>query len=126
MTMKRQQDGSSIIVSLASRRMDIGKHRGLRRVPDHNRARRGSFEVKETLPERFEHSRAKPNRSMQSHMTLAGDPVNHSGKVTLKPCSQWNIENLSSWKSYKNRFVFIQPAGMYNVQIAPPRSPHLR
>ena len=26
-------------------------------------------------PERFEHSRAKPNR-------LAGDPVNHSGKVT--------------------------------------------
>lgn len=30
-------------------------------------------------PERFEHSRAKPNRWQ---LRIAGDPVNHSGKVT--------------------------------------------
>ena len=34
---------------------------------------------KKASPERFEHSRAKPNRWQ---LLIAGDPVNHSGKVT--------------------------------------------
>ena len=41
---------------------------------------RGKYrEVKKASPERFEHSRAKPNRWQ---LLIAGDPVNHSGKVT--------------------------------------------
>jgi len=39
---------------------------------------------KNASPERFEHSRAKHNRLYMR--TVAGDPVNHSGKVTI--CSQ--------------------------------------
>jgi hypothetical protein len=36
-------------------------------------------DTKKASPERFEHSRAKHNRCQ---LNVAGDPVNHSGKVT--------------------------------------------
>ena len=37
------------------------------------------YRKQKASPERFEHSRAKPNRYQ---LSIAGDPVNHSGKVT--------------------------------------------
>jgi hypothetical protein len=51
--------------------------------------RRDTKLAKRSSPERFEHSRAKPNRLI---CKLAGDPVNHSGKVTLLLISLSNIQ----------------------------------
>ena len=41
----------------------------------------GQLGNKKASPERFEHSRAKHNRWQ---LRIAGDPVNHSGKVTSR------------------------------------------
>jgi hypothetical protein len=66
---------------------------------------------KKASPERFEHSRSKTNRLAELDKLVAGDPVNHSGKVTM---SRENLEDIiicsAEWTSHRSlNFCFLSP-----------------
>ena len=59
---------------------------------------------KKASPERFEHSRAKPNRYQ---LSIAGDPVNHSGKVTYRNTKSRSVEQISGVDSSNYKYLLL-------------------
>jgi hypothetical protein len=58
---------------------------------------------------------------MQSHMTLAGDPVNHSGKVTPRLCHK-EAPNTRRFREIKSPSHFNLMIQLFGIQ--PPRNVH--